>query len=59
MLVDAAVSYDFGYRNPDLKGLQLQVNAKNLFNTEKAICSAGSCYWDEGHTVYGSLRYRF
>lgn len=59
VLVDAAVSYDFGYRNPDLKGLQLQVNAKNLFNTEKAICSAGSCYWDEGRTVYGSLRYRF
>lgn len=59
LLVDAAVSYDFGYSNPDLKGLSLQVNAKNLFNTEKAICSAGYCYWDEGRTVYGSLRYRF
>jgi iron complex outermembrane recepter protein len=58
-LVDAAVSYDFGYSNPDLKGLQLQVNAKNLFDTQKAICSAGNCYWDEGRTVYGSLRYRF
>ena len=58
-LVDAAVSYDFGYRNPDLKGLTLQVNAKNLFDTRKAICSAGSCYWDEGRTVFGSLRYRF
>ncbi|WJR66173.1 TonB-dependent siderophore receptor [Neorhizobium sp. CSC1952] len=58
-LVDAAVSYDFGYQNPDLKGLTLQVNAKNLFDTVKPICSAGNCYWDEGRTVYGSLRYRF
>ncbi|OHV85036.1 ferrichrome-iron receptor [Rhizobium sp. LCM 4573] len=58
-LVDAAVSYDFGYRNPDLKGLTLQVNAKNLFDTRKASCSAANCYWDEGRTVFGSLRYRF
>jgi iron complex outermembrane receptor protein len=57
--VDAAISYDFGYNNPDLKGLQLQVNAKNLFDTRKPICSAGNCYWDEGRTVFGSLRYRF
>ncbi|TCV65509.1 iron complex outermembrane receptor protein [Neorhizobium sp. R1-B] len=58
-LMDAALSYDFGYQNPDLKGLTLQVNAKNLFDTQKAVCSAGNCYWDEGRTVYGSLRYRF
>lgn len=59
VFVDAALSYDFGYRNPDLEGLSLQVNAKNLFDTQKPICSAGSCYWDEGRTIYGSLRYRF
>lgn len=59
ILVDAALSYDFSYRNPDLQGLTLQVNAKNLFDTKKPICSAGSCYWDEGRTIYGSLRYRF
>jgi iron complex outermembrane receptor protein len=58
-LVDAALSYDFGYRNPEWKGLLLQVNAKNVFDTQKAICSAGNCYWDEGRTIYGSLRYRF
>ncbi len=58
-LVDAAVSYDFGYRNPDLQGLSLQVNAKNLFDRQEAICTSGNCYWDEGRTVYGSLRYRF
>src|SRR5690606_21125568 len=56
--VDAAVSYDFGSRHPDLQGLMLQVNAKNVFDTQKAICTAGNCYWDEGRTIYGSLRYR-
>ena len=59
VFIDAALSYDFGYRNPDLQGLTLQVNAKNLFDTQKPICSAGRCYWDEGRTIYGSLRYRF
>ena len=58
-LVDAAVSYDFGYRNPDLQGLMLQVNAKNVFDTQKAVCTSSNCYWDEGRTIYGSLRYRF
>ncbi|MFN7026064.1 MAG: TonB-dependent siderophore receptor [Pseudorhizobium sp.] len=58
-LVDAAVSYDFGYRNPNLQGLSLQVNAKNVFDKQEAICTSGNCYWDEGRTVYGSLRYRF
>ncbi|TWG95400.1 iron complex outermembrane receptor protein [Mesorhizobium sp. J18] len=57
--VDAAISYDFGARNPDLKGLSMQVNAKNLFDTRKQTCSAGYCYRDEGVSVFGSLRYRF
>jgi TonB-dependent siderophore receptor len=59
VFADAAISYDFGYRNPDLQGLTLQVNAKNLFDAKKPMCAAGSCYWDEGRTIYGSLRYRF
>ena len=57
--VDAALSYDFGARNPDLEGLMLQVNAKNLFDERKPICTVGNCYWDEGRSVFGSLRYRF
>jgi iron complex outermembrane receptor protein len=59
MLVDASLSYDFGARNAKLEGLKLQVNAKNLFNERKQICTAGNCYWDEGRAVFGSLRYRF
>ncbi|TKT82894.1 TonB-dependent siderophore receptor [Aquamicrobium sp. LC103] len=57
--VDAAISYDFGARNPELDGLMLQVNAKNLLDTRKQICTVGNCYLDEGRSVFGSLRYRF
>ncbi len=57
--IDAAISYDFGARNPDLEGLMLQVNAKNLLDTRKPICTAGNCYVDEGRSVFASLRYRF
>jgi iron complex outermembrane receptor protein len=57
--VDAALSYDFGYRRPELEGVMLQVNAKNLFDNQEAVCSAGYCYKDEGRSVFGSLRYRF
>ena len=57
--VDLAMSYDFGARNEKLEGLKLQVNAKNLFDERKPICTAGNCYWDEGRSVFGSLRYRF
>ena len=59
VFVDASVSYDFGVRNPELEGLLLQVNAKNLFDERKKMCTAGNCYWDEGRSVFGSLRYRF
>lgn len=31
-LVDAAIRYDFGYRHPALKGVDLAVNATNLFD---------------------------
>ncbi|WP_309085712.1 TonB-dependent siderophore receptor [Chelativorans sp.] len=59
IFVDAALSYDFGANHPNLDGLMLQVNAKNLFDERKPICTAGNCYWDEGRSVFGSLRYRF
>jgi iron complex outermembrane receptor protein len=59
VFVDAALSYDFGAQNPKLEGVSLQVNAKNLFDVRKPVCTAGNCYWDEGRSVSGSLRYRF
>jgi iron complex outermembrane receptor protein len=59
VVVDAALSYDVGAQNPKLEGLMLQVNAKNLLDERKPVCTAGNCYWDEGRSVFGSLRYRF
>jgi iron complex outermembrane receptor protein len=59
IFVDAALSYDFGARNPDWEGVQLQVNVKNLLDEQKPICTSGYCYRDEGRSVLGSLRYRF
>lgn len=57
--VDAAVHYDFGKLDPELDGLRLQVNAKNIFDERYETCTAGYCYKDEGRTVIGSLRYRW
>ena len=59
VMVDAAVSYDFGYRNPKLDGVLLQVNAKNIFDNRDPVCTAGYCYQQEGRQIFGSLRYRF
>ncbi|ESR24192.1 Ferrichrome-iron receptor [Lutibaculum baratangense AMV1] len=59
IFVDAALSYDFGARSPEFAGLKLQVNAKNLFDEEKPVCTSGYCYKDEGRSVLASLRYRF
>lgn len=59
VMVDAALSYDFSYRNPKLDGMQLQVNAKNIFDNRDPVCTAGYCYQQEGRQIFGSLRYRF
>ncbi|MEW5422999.1 TonB-dependent siderophore receptor [Amorphus sp. 3PC139-8] len=57
--VDAAAHYDFGYRNPKLEGLRFQLNATNLFDETPEACADGYCYWSQGRTIIGSLRYRF
>ncbi len=58
-LVDAAVHYDLGKANPNLKGLNLQVNVTNLFDkTYAASCiSTSSCYYGLGRTIYATLKY--
>ncbi|MEW5420771.1 TonB-dependent siderophore receptor [Amorphus sp. 3PC139-8] len=58
-LVDAAARYDFGEVDPKLDGLQLQVNATNLFDVRDTTCTGGYCYLDPGRTVIGSLVYRW
>ncbi|WP_279482541.1 TonB-dependent siderophore receptor [Aureimonas sp. SK2] len=59
ILVDAAVSYDFGAANPRLEGIRAQVNANNLFDNRASLCNNGYCYREQGRDVIGSLRFRF
>ncbi|MCY1367399.1 Ferrichrome outer membrane transporter/phage receptor [compost metagenome] len=57
-LVDAAVSYDFGQRDPRLEGLRASLNVHNLFDEEYvASCDEGWCQYGERRTVFGTLRY--
>jgi iron complex outermembrane recepter protein len=59
-LFDAAVSYDFAYLRPDLKGLKAQVNVTNLFDKYYvASCFTGLpyCGFGNARTVLGTLKY--
>lgn len=58
-LVDAAVSYDFGARNEELKGLSLSVSAKNLFDKEYVSSCTYACFYGDRRSVYGTLSYRW
>ncbi|TWI01621.1 iron complex outermembrane receptor protein [Bradyrhizobium daqingense] len=58
-LVDAALKYDFGQAAKELKGLQFQVNAKNLFNLHYTTCQVGYCYRGAPLTVIATLGYRW
>ncbi|MDX0462097.1 TonB-dependent siderophore receptor [Sinorhizobium medicae] len=59
ILFDASVGYDFAAIDQKYEGLQLQVNATNLFDRRDAVCTAGYCHRDQGRTVIGSLRYNW
>lgn len=60
-LVDAALTYDFGKRNPELKGLTANLNVTNLFDKHYvASCFfALACNMGEGRTVIGTLKYKW
>lgn len=59
-LFDAAISYDFAYLRPDMKGWSAQVTATNLANRYYvSSCLTGLPYCGLGaaRTVLGTLRY--
>lgn len=59
-LFDAAISYDFAYLRPDLKGWSAQVTATNLANRYYvASCATSLAYCGLGaaRTVLGTIRY--
>ncbi len=60
-LLDAAVKYDFGAKNPKLKGLEATLNVTNLLNKEYySSCSSNYyCQYGNGRTVIAGLRYKW
>ncbi|GLK77423.1 TonB-dependent receptor [Methylopila jiangsuensis] len=60
-LFDAMARYDFGARNPQLKGVSATITATNLFDkTYVSSCvDRNSCYWGAARTVIGTLSYRW
>ncbi len=57
--VDAALRYDLGKLNDAMEGVKLQVNATNLLNEVKQVCSSAFCYYDEGRKFVASVKYSF
>nr|WP_284739373.1 TonB-dependent siderophore receptor [Rhizobium sp. CG5] len=60
-LLDAALRYDFGARNPSLKGLQATLNVTNLLDKEyySSCSSEYYCQYGNGRTVLAGLRYKW
>ncbi|WP_157783763.1 TonB-dependent siderophore receptor [Bradyrhizobium liaoningense] len=57
---DAALSYDFGMRRKEWKGLSAALNVNNVFDkTYVSFCTAGGCRWALGRTVLATLTYRW
>ncbi|MBK4217683.1 TonB-dependent siderophore receptor [Paracoccus caeni] len=60
-LLDAAVSYDFGSRNPRYEGLTLRVTGNNLLDKEYVgYCqSLQQCFYGQGRTLAATLKYQW
>ena len=61
ILVDGGLRYDFGKRNPNLEGLSLAVNVKNLLDkTYVSGCqNINTCYYGSRRSVTAKLSYRW
>lgn len=57
-LFDAMASYDFGAASPDLKGLSLQVNVKNIGDERyvSSCANAYACFYGEGRSIVATLK---
>lgn len=59
-LFDAGITYDFGKKTPDLKGLTAKLSVSNLFDKTYVTCLSNNfCNYGNGRVVYGSLSYRW
>ena len=57
-LFDAMAAYDFGAASPDLKGLSLQVNVKNIGDERyvSSCANAFACFYGEGRSIVATLK---
>jgi iron complex outermembrane receptor protein len=61
-LFDAALTYDFGYLRPDLRGLHLRVNAMNIadkYHVTNCFTGLAYCALGQPRTVLATLSYRW
>ncbi|NEI72098.1 TonB-dependent siderophore receptor [Rhizobium lusitanum] len=60
-LLDAALKYDFGAKNPKFKGLEATLNVTNLLDKDYySSCSSNYyCQYGNGRTVLAGLRYKW
>ncbi|PZU24519.1 MAG: TonB-dependent siderophore receptor [Shinella sp.] len=60
-VVDAALSYDFGKKSPDLQGLKLNITAQNLFDTTyvNGCSNINSCFYGKSRSVYANLSFQW
>nr|WP_276571621.1 TonB-dependent siderophore receptor [Bradyrhizobium sp. dw_78] len=56
---DAMASYDFGAKNPSLKGLSLALNVTNLFDRQYISFCTNGCYYGLRRNVLATLKYRW
>ncbi len=59
-LFDAAITYDFGKKTPDLEGLTAKLSVNNVFDKSYVTCLSNNfCNYGNGRVIYGSLAYRW
>lgn len=59
-IFDAAISYDFGKKTPELQGLTARLSVNNVFDKTYVTCLSNNfCNYGNGRVVYGSLSWRW
>ncbi|MGE3149629.1 MAG: TonB-dependent siderophore receptor, partial [Pseudorhodoplanes sp.] len=60
-LYDAALHYDLAGMSPQLNGWKLALNVTNVFDMQyvSACNSATQCFWGNGRSILGTVRYQW
>lgn len=56
---DLAAGYDFGARNPNMKGLRFDVSVTNVADETPLYCDSYGCQYGKRRTVLGTLGYKW